>query len=262
MQIDIDYLGPSLPRYWPAPHEGLYELINDGHERYADRLKSFLHYPCSNYASIPLDDFAAPTPCWHNGWFGPQDGVALTGMIQNIQPPLYIEVGSGNSTKFARRAVGLYSPKTRIVSIDPKPREVIDSLCDEVIRKRLEDADLSIFDRLQYGDILFVDNSHRCFMNSDVTTLFLDVLPRLPSGVMVHFHDIFLPWDYPLSWTPRYYSEQYLMACWLLSGSRLQVELPNVYIEQHADLMVILDPIWEHVSSPRRSGCSFWVSVK
>jgi len=128
-----------------------------------------------------------------------------------------------------------------------------------VIRQPVEALNgLSAFDRLQPGDLLFVDSSHRCLMNSDVTVTFLDVIPRLRSGVIVHIHDIFLPWDYPLQWVERYYSEQYLLACWLLAGQRLQVELPNMFISHDRELSSLLEPIWPHVASPQRDGGSFW----
>ena len=99
----------------------------------------------------------------------------------------------------------------------------MDAVCDTVIRQPLETLDTAgIIENLQAGDILFVDGSHRCFTNSDVTVVFLEILPRLQPGVLVHFHDILLPYDYPPAWSRRYYSEQYLLACWLLGSTILQ----------------------------------------
>ena len=152
---------------------------------------------CTDYGDVPAESVTSG-PHWLNQFFSPLDAIALTGMIREYRPALYLEIGSGNSTKFARRAVSLYSPKTRIVSIDAEPRAEVDSICDEVIRQSLESLDsLCIFDRLQPGDFLFLDGSHRCLMNSDVTAAFLDVIPRLRIGVILHLHDIFLPWNYP-----------------------------------------------------------------
>jgi hypothetical protein len=84
--------------------------------------------------------------------------------------------------------------------LDPEPRAQIDALCDTSIRRRLEDCDLSMFDQLEAGDILFFDGSHRVFTNSDVTVFFLELMPRLKPGVIVHIHDIFLPCS---SWIAR-----------------------------------------------------------
>ena len=89
----------------------------------------------------------------------------------------YMEIGSGNSTMFAKAAILASGKNTRIVSIDPFPRTDIDTLCDDVKREPLEDLDISYFNQLVPGDTLFVDISHRSFMNSDVTTIMLDVLP-------------------------------------------------------------------------------------
>ena len=260
MLIKLDYAVNCKPRYAAEPHAGLFRILNEGRERYANRLKAFAR-TAGDYGDVPGDPQGVG-PYWLNGFFSPLDAIALTGMIQEFRPALYVEIGSGNSTKFARRAVRLYSPKTRILSIDPEPRAEIDAICDEVIRKPLEAVDdLSVFDRLQRGDFLFVDNSHRCLMNSDVTVTFLDVLPRLRPGVIVHIHDIFLPWDYPQQWVERYYSEQYLLACYLLAGQRLRVELPNMFICRDKDLTPLLEPFWPHVASPQRDGGSFWFSV-
>src|SRR5690606_30946570 len=97
----------------------------------------------------------------------------------------------------------------------------IDMICDNVFREPLEDVGLEIFDALGAGDILYIDNSHRAFMNSDVTVVFLDILPRLKPGVLVQIHDVTLPYDYPEVWIDRHYSEQYLLAAWLLArGTR------------------------------------------
>ncbi len=82
----------------------------------------------------------------------------------------------------------------------------------------LETCDLARFDQLQPGDILFLDCSHRVFMNSDVTVFMIDVLPRLRPGVPVHVHDIVLPWDYPDMFTNWYWSEAYILAAYLIGA--------------------------------------------
>src|ERR1019366_3993414 len=106
-----------------------------------------------------------------------------------------VEIGSGNSTKFVARAIADHGLETKIISIDPQPRAEIDSLCNEVMRKPLEKCNLDIFGTLGESDIVFADNSHQSFMNSDVTVFFCEVLPMLARGVTVGIHDIFLPQD-------------------------------------------------------------------
>src|SRR4029453_9997100 len=108
--------------------------------------------------------------------------------IASLKPNLLIEVGSGYSTRFARAAIQANSPATRLISIDPSPRAEISLLCDESIKTPLEDVNQGVFARLQSGDILFIDNSHRAFQNSDVTVFFVEILPNLPKGCVLHIH--------------------------------------------------------------------------
>ena len=124
----------------------------------------------------------------------------------------FVEVGSGNSTKFIKTAKLQWDLNFNLVSIDPHPRAEVNSLCDQIIRQPLENCDLGIFESLKAGDTVFIDNSHRSFMNSDVTTAMLDILPRLSSGVRIGFHDIFLPFDYLENWNSRGYNEQHLVS--------------------------------------------------
>ena len=193
------------------------------------------------------------------------DGVALYGMIATYKPDIFMEVGSGISTKFARKAIVDHRLDTTIVSIDPCPREEIDSICDEIIRKPVEDVSLQIFDRLKANDMLYVDNSHRIFMNSDATAIFLDVFPGLRPGVLVQIHDITLPYDYPTEYIERYYSEQYLLAAFLLAkGHIFDIILPNAFISHDHELKDILNPLWEkeEMKNVETHGCSFWVMMK
>jgi hypothetical protein len=173
-----------------------------------------------------------------------------------------LEIGSGNSTKFAAKARALNSRETKIISIDPNPRVEIDRLCDQVIRSPLESVDLHIFDQLSAGDILFFDGSHRVFENSDVTVFFIDILPYLKSGVYIHIHDILWPADYPPGWEKRYYSEQYMLAMILLFGrEHFDIVLPNSFIAWYTELTGMFSEIWKapSLAGVERHGASFWL---
>ncbi|MCH8061426.1 MAG: class I SAM-dependent methyltransferase, partial [Chloroflexi bacterium] len=197
-------------------------------------------------------------------WFEGLDAVALYSFMCKYNPRTYMEIGSGYSSKFARKAIEDHNLRSQIVSIDPEPRAEIDEICDRVIRRRAQTVDMNIFDELDEGDILFVDGSHRCLMNSDATVVFLDILPRLRSGVLIHIHDIFLPYDYPTEWSGRYYSEQYLLAAQILAGgNRFDILLPANFVNEHEQLSRVLDPLW---SDPKMAGAnkdaySFWMTV-
>ncbi|MEJ0052109.1 MAG: class I SAM-dependent methyltransferase [Methylovirgula sp.] len=182
---------------------------------------------------VPIDvDVARPElPNWNNHWFSTLDAASLVGFISLRKPKLYVEIGSGFSTRFARYAISSLGLATRLVSVDPYPRAEIDAICDETVRSSLETCDVTLFDQLHGGDILFFDGSHRAFENSDVTVFFLEILPRLKPGVLVHIHDICLPDDYPPVWKYRLYSEQYVLAAMLLCPSLpFKIVLPNYYV--------------------------------
>ena len=229
-------------------------------DHYATLMKSMLPL-VQPMLTIPAHEVANKAePNWINLAFPALDAIALYGLIAVRRPRRFVEIGSGFSTKFARRAIVDHSLDTRIISIDPQPRAEIDELCDEVVRLPLEKADLSIFDSLSADDLVFFDGSHRSFQNSDVTVFFTEVLPRLPSGLMFGIHDVYLPDDYPPGWTDRFFNEQYLLSCWLLAGDRLQVDFPAHFVGSDGDLYSIFSPMWEHpalAGAYHRGGCFF-----
>ena len=167
---------------------------------------------------------------WRNGWFPPIDGIALYTYLSRRNPKIYLEIGSGNSTKFARKAIKDNHLRTKIISIDPQPRTEVEALVDVSVRSPLEKCDLGVFGGLEDNDVVLFDGSHRCFQNSDVTIFFLEVLPALPARLLVGVHDIFLPRDYPPAWRERYYNEQYMLATYLIGArDNLAVEFPAAY---------------------------------
>jgi hypothetical protein len=216
-----------------------------------------------NFAGIPTEgDYNSTEPFWLNTWFPPLDAMALQSFLRDTNPRLFIEIGSGMSTKFSRQAVNSYRLRTRIVSIDPEPRNAIDRICDQVIRAPLEQCPPKIFDDLESGDILFLDSSHRSFQNSDVTAFFLDILPRLKPGVVVHIHDIYLPFDYPSGHLARLWNEQYLLATALLFGGQsFEVLMPCWYVSQDAELSALTDNLLRQgpLKDLSLHGASFWL---
>jgi hypothetical protein len=135
-------------------------------------------------------------------------------------------------------------------------------LCDQIIRKELENCDLSLFADLTAEDVVFVDNSHRSFQNSDVTVFFTEILPLLRSGCHYGIHDIFLPNDYPEAWLSRWYNEQYLLMAYLLGGADGdEIVLPVHYIQQTPALLATLDPLLRHpaLGGAIPLGGAFWM---
>jgi len=266
--IFLDYKVDMRPRYGhglPA-HEGLYEIINTHRSDYELILKEALKFKEQFWiikdSSIEKDPIK---PAWNNGFLPGLDIIAIYAILANYKPSKYIEIGSGNSTKVAFKAKKELGLTTKIISIDPMPRAEIDSLADEVHRKPFENLDFDIVDLLEENDILFVDNSHRILPNSDSMVFYMEILPRLKKGVIVHIHDIYLPYDYPQFMCDRAYSEQYGLAIYLLANpEKYKTIFPNYFVSEDKELSSILSPIWENTSMKdvERHGGSYWIRIE
>jgi len=151
---------------------------------------------------------APPAPRWNQDWFPRLDAAAAYALVRKAPPRRIVEVGSGHSTRFLARAVADGRLATRITAIDPQPRASIRGLDIEFLEKRVQDVPDNVFRELQPGDILFIDSSHQVKPGSDVEFILTRVVPKLPAGVRLHFHDMFLPDEYPAGWAWRRYNEQ------------------------------------------------------
>ncbi len=265
--LHLEYKTEFKPRFGHGlpPHDGLYEIINAERSVYQEYLKEFLGNK-ENLQSIKKEDSDANKPMWNNMFLPGLDIVSLYGMLVKHKPKKYIEVGSGNSTKVAKKAIIENNLDTKIISIDPYPRAEIDHMVDQVIRMPFEDLkDFDLLNELEAGDILFIDNSHRCLPNSDVTVFFLETLPKLKKGVIVHIHDIYIPYDYPQFMCDRVYNEQYLLAVALLNGSsNFDLLFPCYFISEDKELSAIMEPMWqgENTNGVEKHGGSFWFRIK
>ncbi len=262
----LDYRVEPRSRYGHGrpPHPALQTLFEQGRASYRQLLQDFLPF-ADALARIPMEAGDWRAPYWNNAWMPPLDAAALYCMLARHKPRLYLEVGSGHSTRFARRAVDDHALPTQIICLDPHPRAEIDALCHRLIRQPLQEADLSLFRQLQAGDVLFLDCSHVLLTNSDVSVAFLEILPALPPGVLVQVHDVFLPFDYPPRWAHHYWNEQYLLGFALLEGaSRLQVALPNAFISGDPELSGVLEPLWRRLGRPgaAEAGVSLWLLTR
>ena len=265
--IKLDY-PPSRdlrPRwgYSHPPHQGLINVFNKNRNKYITllsevaKLKPFFDRINQNFSYDQPSE-----PGWLGGAINAIDTALLYYFIVKYKPKIYLEIGSGITTLFAARAKRDHDLNTKIISIDPEPRAEVDEVCDQVIRSGLETNDLSVFDQLEAGDIVFMDGSHRSFMNSDVTVFMLDVLPILKPGVIVHIHDIHLPFDYPDMFIDWYWNEQYIVAAYLLAaGDKIDVIMPSRFMSYTDEWKQALQPIlqdWDTASDVWLEGGSLW----
>lgn len=203
----------------------------------------------------------------NNAGFGLEDAGTLHCMIRHFKPGTIIEVGSGNSTLVAARASLMNNAEEKplkLIAIEPYPREYLEEGIpglNQLIIKKVEQMEVNFFDQLHENDILFIDSSHVVRTGNDVNFLYLKVLPRLKKGVVVHIHDIFLPYNYPADGILNeqvFWSEQYLLQAFLCFNSSYEVLFGNYcMISKYPKKMraVFTPPPGYH----HRGSASFWI---
>jgi len=264
MVLDAVYGHAPRHGYGRPDHGPLRQILDAGHDRYHMTVRA-LHGHVDSFRRIPAMSSEPGTPRWINGFLSALDGMAIYAMVAQRRPRRYVEVGSGNSTMFARRAIADLGLDTRIRSIDPQPRAEIDAICDEVLRAPFEEVAEACFEDVDERDLVFIDSSHRAFQGSDVTVFMTEILPKLPRDLVVGIHDIFFPEDYPPDWQSRYYNEQYLLACSLLAApDRFDILLPAWYVSRQHAFQDALRSLFDDCGTPMeaREGCAFWFRVR
>jgi hypothetical protein len=185
--------------------------------------------------------FAAPsrdgTYSFQNDYFSSPDAEVAYALIKQRRPGRIVEVGSGNSTRLFRETIRVEGLRTELVSIDPVPRVDIEALSDKIVTRRLEQLPASFLPSLlSPGDFLFIDSSHEIRIGNDVLNLLLNILPTLMRGVVIHLHDIFLPYDYPREWiiANRWdqFKEQYLVQALLQDSEAYEVLWPGHFLQR------------------------------
>ena len=248
----------SLPEtLWSQPSELVGIDMNDSMQ--LDLLRN--HFPKfrDEYDNLPVE----PPP-------GTEEAVSWRRCIGRLlhDPPF-----STRADHLRWAAVGLLScwaeaaaknKNSALICIDPFPRDLLRKGfpgLQSLIEKKIQDIDLEFFSQLGSGDILFIDSSHTVKIGGDVNYLFLEVLPRLKPGVIVHVHDIFLPFDYRRDWVMdefRFWTEQYLLQAFLTFNSQFEVLLANSYLNHYHQQE--LKAAFPGLSS--WAGGSFWMRRK
>jgi hypothetical protein len=197
-----------------------------------------------------------------NGSFMAVDAHVYYGVIRHNRPKHIIEIGAGLSTVLAASTfVG-----QDIVAIDPNPNPVLNGINAKIIAKRVEDISLAGFDRLERGDILFIDSSHMLTTGGDIVWEYCEILPRLKSGVLVHVHDIYLPEPYTPLYHKQglYYNEQYVLQAFLAFNSRFKVRWPGAWMySRYPKELTELFPEIDEMRKvyPMAVPSSFWMEV-
>lgn len=199
-----------------------------------------------------------------NGAFEAGDAEYWYQIVRTIKPKRIFEVGSGMSTLIAIRAIAKnqeedpnYHPEH--VCIEPYEKPWLEEIGVSVIRRKVEDVELSFFAQLEENDILFIDSSHVIRPHGDVLFEYLELLPALNKGVIVHVHDIFSPKNYPQKWLQdevRLWNEQYLLEAFLWHNASWKVIGALNYLHNnHYDKLKAVAPFL----SPERQPGSFYI---
>lgn len=198
---------------------------------------------------------------YQNKSFESGDAELYYSMIREYQPEKIIEIGSGFSTLIAIEAIAKNNNQCSITCIEPYEMEWLESLNLEVIRDKVELLSPDTFLALEADDILFIDSSHIIRPQGDVLFEILEILPKLNQGVMVHFHDIFTPNDYPIKWLTdefRLWNEQYLLEAFLSNNAEFEIVCSlNLLTRAHPDVVNRAFPI--HAKVPNPNPGSFWI---
>jgi predicted O-methyltransferase YrrM len=256
-----------LPLHYSSPIPDTRELTDGDWERELDAgVLGFdedagLAYlgRCEPYVA-ELDDVGEAYP-WENPQFHRLDAALYYATVRLLGPRRVLEVGSGYSTVVASLAARR-NGETRLTCVDPRPRSDIAGLpcLDEHVARPVQEVAHEVFDRLGAGDVLFVDSSHAARIGSDVNAIVLEVLPRLAPGVVVHFHDVFLPWEYPRPWVvdqQHFWNEQYLLAAFLSGNADWEVTFAGHFMARRRPEAV--NRVLGRDAGERAAGSSLWL---
>lgn len=228
----------------------------------------------NEYERFPRNQTETPYEYYiNNDAFESVDGEILYCMIRFYKPERIYEIGSGYSTYLAAQAVRKNAEEDskyqcELVAIEPYPNEILKAGFPglaKLIIKEVQDVPLSEFEKLTENDILFIDSSHVLRIGNDVHYEYLEILPRLNKGVIVHAHDIFLPAEYPKRWVlleRRFWTEQYLLQAFLAFNNSFEVlwASHSMHLKYPGELRAAFSSYDWYSRDERRVGPgSFWI---
>ena len=207
-----------------------------------------------------------------NGAFEWMDARLLHYFLQKNKPKKFIEIGSGHSTLLTYNTKMMFNLDFDIICIEPYPSDYLKKLSKTgkitLIQDCLENIDLKIFTTLTENDILFIDSTHVLKLDSDVMFYFTKIFPLINKNVLIHIHDIFFPYDYPLEWIKqgRFWNEQYFLYVFLQYNTKFSIKFCNSYssYKYNNELKKIQATTYEKqnkICDSVFSGGSIWLNV-
>lgn len=201
-----------------------------------DAQKKLLLQMAELYAGFDWSEQCIPGRRFHlkQGWYKEADSICLYSMLRLFRPRRIIEVGCGFSSALMLDVNDLYlGRRTHLTFIEPNPDRLNSLLTGEdrarvrMIAQPIQNVSTELFSELEDGDFLFIDSSHVSKIGSDVNFLILKILPQIPVGTFVHFHDIFWPFEYPAEWIAQgtAWNESYLLRTFLTFNENFEIVL-------------------------------------
>jgi len=245
--------------------------VNMNEQKQIELLSFFVTNLKDEYNKFPRQRTAISKPYEYfieNDYFGPVSGEILFCMIRHFKPKRIIEIGSGFSTYLSAQTILKNEEQDKnyhceLISIDPYPNNTIKSGfpgLSQQIHKKVQEVSLSIFKKLRENDILFIDSSHVLKIGGDVQYEYLEILPRLNKGVIIHIHDILLPAEYHKKWIltdKLFWNEQYLLQAFLAFNDSFEVLWAGSYL--HFNYSDVLKKAFNTYNRNKRFSTSFWM---
>ncbi len=231
---NIDQVIAEKTRIWKTKKQ--MPGIELNHQLQLEHLQAFFKFS----PTIPFNEHKTDNLRYYynNDSYSYADAITLHSMIRTYKPRRIIEVGSGHSSCVMLDTNALFfNYSIDLTFIEPYPEYFFSLISEEdkkentILNQKLQEVPISVFERLEENDILFIDSSHISKINSDVNYIFFEILPRLKKGVIIHFHDIFFPFEYPYEWIieGRAWNEIYILRAFMQYNEIFKVLFMSTY---------------------------------
>ena len=258
--VDINELMKDKERVFSPNHHMLDINLRESQQlEMVEKLKEF-------YQELPFTELKSDVGLYYyeNPFYSYGDAIVYGCMLRHMQPRRLIEFGAGFSSCVALDINRMFfQNRINCTFIDPYPERLQSLLsesdyCATIIKSRAQDIDLSLFETLKPNDIVFIDSTHVSKAGSDVNFHIFELLPRLPSGTLIHFHDVFYPFEYPESWffeENRSWNENYLLRAFLSGNASYEIIFFNDFMRlKHLPLMINTMPLFQ-----KDPGGALWI---
>ena len=229
-----DIILENAGKIWADKTNVILEIDLNESEQYAFLEEIKKYYPEFPFKQKPVSGF---NYYCDNGYYGASDSVFLYSMLRHFRPKKVIEIGSGfSSLLMVEVNKHFLKSETQFHFIEPNPERLLKLLQENdcLLKEKVQHVDVKLFESLDEGDILFVDSSHVSKTGSDLNHIIFEILPRLKKGVLIHFHDIFYPFEYPKNWVVDKYiswNEAYILRAFLMYNKHFKIIAYNTFLQ-------------------------------